>query len=360
MSVTRQLQVSRSDVREVRLQESQDLPLEDGQVRVAIDRFALTANNVTYAVTGDTIGYWNFYRVQAGWGLVPVWGLADVVESNHPEMAVGERLYGFFPMASHTVLTLGKVRTGQAMDVSPHRSQLPGTYNLYRRTAADPEALQAMENERCIFFPLFATSYLLYDYLVDNNLFDAKQIVVGSASSKTAFGMSRLLADDPAVTASLVGLTSSGNVDFVKGLGMYQQTVVYGEETTIDAGKPTVYVDMAGDSALTARVHEHFQDSLTFSLGVGATHWESFGSADSLPGPKPEFFFAPSQISKRDAEWGSGEVMRRAGLAVVDLAKGVSDELSIVHLSEADAVRDAWLALVDNQRPPSEAVIASL
>src|SRR3712207_7802692 len=47
------------------------------------DRFGLTANNVTYAVMGDAIGYWSLFPAsEDGWGRVPVWGYGDVVASD--------------------------------------------------------------------------------------------------------------------------------------------------------------------------------------------------------------------------------------------------------------------------------------
>ena len=131
------IQVQRDDIRTTRIQRVEHPALTAGQVRVAIDRFALTANNVTYAVTGDMIGYWQFYPAEGDWGHVPVWGLADVVESAHPDIAPGERLYGFYPMASHAVLTVGEPAKQYLTEVSPHRLELPGTYNNYRRTAAE-------------------------------------------------------------------------------------------------------------------------------------------------------------------------------------------------------------------------------
>ena len=52
-------------------------PLSDGEVLARIDRFALTANNVTYGVMGERIGYWKFFPVEAEEdGIIPVWGFA--------------------------------------------------------------------------------------------------------------------------------------------------------------------------------------------------------------------------------------------------------------------------------------------
>ncbi len=361
MTNYREIQVKRENILDTRELELPRAALVEGQVRLAIDKFALTANNVTYAVAGDMIGYWNFYPREDGWGVVPVWGIGEVVESAHPGIAVGERLYGFYPMASEVVLSFDGAGSDTLMESTPHRQALPGTYNAYRRTAADPEFLQQMEAQRCIFFPLFATSYLLYDFLLDNELFGASQVLVGSASSKTAYGMAKLLHGDSSLNARLVGLTSAGNVEFVQSLGCYDSVVCYGNEDQLDASVPAAYVDMSGNASLTAAVHNVFGDQLKVSTAVGATHWQSFGGdVSALPGPKPEMFFAPSQIEKRDAEWGRGEVLRRAGEATAELVKAVSTTVVIEKIDEVAAAASAWRDLVENRVAPTRGLMVSL
>ncbi|MEH6581489.1 MAG: DUF2855 family protein, partial [Halioglobus sp.] len=150
MTECTELWVDRGQLRKTKIVTCGTGPLAAGEVRVAIDKFALTANNVSYAVTGDTIGYWGYYPAEDEWGKVPVWGCANVVESNCPEVPVNDRLWGFFPMASHAVLQPGRVREDQLTDMTEHRQALPALYNSYRRTLAEPEFMQAMENERCL------------------------------------------------------------------------------------------------------------------------------------------------------------------------------------------------------------------
>ncbi|MBC7103757.1 MAG: DUF2855 family protein [Parvibaculum sp.] len=41
---------------------------------VEIEKFALSANNITYAVAGDMLNYWSFFPAEEGWGKIPVWG----------------------------------------------------------------------------------------------------------------------------------------------------------------------------------------------------------------------------------------------------------------------------------------------
>ena len=85
------LQIRKDHLPTTRWHERADEPLAPGQVRVRIDRFALTSNNITYAAFGEAMNYWRFYPTgEEGWGVIPVWGFATVVESTHPEVPVGE------------------------------------------------------------------------------------------------------------------------------------------------------------------------------------------------------------------------------------------------------------------------------
>ena len=53
--------INRGDYRQTRVVKTEVEPLADGQARVEVEKFALTANNVTYAASGDLFGYWQFY-----------------------------------------------------------------------------------------------------------------------------------------------------------------------------------------------------------------------------------------------------------------------------------------------------------
>ena len=53
--------VKRDDLATTRLVESKKLIPNEGQAVLRVERFALTANNITYGVAGDLIGYWQFF-----------------------------------------------------------------------------------------------------------------------------------------------------------------------------------------------------------------------------------------------------------------------------------------------------------
>lgn len=367
-----ELQVRRDQLRDTKIVEYDSRPLGPGEVRLRVDKFALTANNVSYAVSGDQIGYWKFFPAGGEapeadsdsktneWGVIPVWGVGDVVESLCEEVPVSERLYGYLPIASQLILRPGLVKTRSLVDTLPHRVSLPLVYNRYSRMSADPPELRALEDERCLFFPLFITSFFLYDYLVDNQFFGAKQVVLGSASSKTALGLAHLLHHDEAVAQRVVGLTSEGNVPFVEALGTYDQVSTYDQIEALDSDTATAFVDMAGSLDITRRVHQLFADKLLESCQVGATHWESERGRVELPGAEPHFFFAPSQIQKREQEWGPGVALQRANEASVGIAKDALQQLSISHRHGSEEVQASLLDLLDNKVPPSCGLMMSM
>ena len=287
--------------------------LADGQVRVGIARFALTSNNITYAAMGDAMQYWQFFPVDAGtdgiaWGRIPVWGFGTVLESRHPDVPAGERLYGYFPMSSAVDLTPAKVSAGSFFDGAPHRGQLHAVYNQYMRCTADPFYTADTEDVQALLRPLFITSWLIDDFLADNDFFGATAdpaqpalLLLSSASSKTAYGTAFQLAQR--VGVEVVGLTSPGNVAFCESLGCYHRVLTYDQLDQIAPDAPSIYVDFAGNAAFRKALHTHCK-GLKYSSSIGATHVENMGGAKDVPGPKATLFFAPAQIKKRSGEWG--------------------------------------------------------
>ncbi|WP_438952529.1 DUF2855 family protein [Porticoccus sp.] len=358
MSMT-ELWIDRNDYRNTRVIQQDQAVLEDGQIRVAIDKFALTANNVSYAASGDMIGYWNFFPTgEEPWGKVTVWGMADVVESNSAEIEVGERLYGFLPMSTELILRPGRVRDENFMDVASHRKELPALYNQYSRTRAEPPEMQAIEDERCVFFPLFITGYVIADFLEDNNWFGAEQVIVGSASSTTGYGLAKFIRENN-FGGKVVGLTSGPNMGFVNDLGLYNEVVEYDSVEGL-SNVPSVDVDMAGDQPLRARLHHYLKDNMKNSQFVGMTHWEAGSVEGELPGARPEFFFAPAQIDKRNADWGVGVLAQKGGIASAALAMELKELLKMERHDGAEACAQVWRDMLDNKISGRQGIMVSL
>jgi Protein of unknown function (DUF2855) len=353
-------EVKRADLHECRAIDLEPSELAPGQVLLSVDAFALTANNITYAVMGDALRYWDFFPAHEdpSWGRIPVWGFADVTATRHDDVAEGARVYGYLPMSTHLVVAPERVDLRGFTDAAPHRAHLPSTYNQYQRVDDDPSHDQRYEDHRMLLFPLFFTSFLIDDFLEDNAFFDAETVVISSASSKTSIGTAFQL--EQRTGPEVLGLTSAGNADFVKGLGAYDQVVPYGEIGQLGETR-AAFVDVAGDQAVRAAVHGAYGDRLTHSMMVGATHWDQpAAAAADLPGPAPSFFFAPDQIVKRSRDWGRTGLDDRVGEAWRRFVQFADGWLTIRHGSGPEAVEQAYLELLEGRTDPATGHVLSM
>jgi uncharacterized protein DUF2855 len=350
--------VKKGELRECRVAESGPPAIEAGQALLRVDSFGMTANNVTYAVMGEAMSYWDFFPAEEGWGRVPVWGFATVERSEAAGVEEGTRIYGYLPPSSHLAVTPVSVDGGGFVDGAPHRAALPSAYHRYLVTAADPFYAADTEDMQMLLRPLFFTSFLIDDQLADEGLPGRGPILISSASSKTAIAAAFLLARRQEV--ELVGLTSPANAEFVAGLGIYDRTVAYDEIGAL-ARRPATYADFSGDAAVRSAVHGNFGDDLVHSMAVGITHWEEFGDGgERLPGPPPTLFFAPTRVTKRAEDWGRAGLEQRVAEAWHPFREWASGWLEVRHSEGFDAVRDAYLDVLEGRVAPRTAHVVSL
>lgn len=328
MSNSLQFQVRKDALATTRIVSPPEAALADGQLRVRVERFAYTANNITYAAFGAAMHYWDFFPAQEdGWGIVPVWGFGVVEQSRCEGVAEGERLWGYWPMASHALLRPARVSDGGFYDGAPHRATLHPVYNQYLRCATDPLYDAASEPLQALLRPLFLTAWLIDDFLADNDFFGAGAggerpvLLLSSASSKTAYATAAQLARRSGV--ELVGLSSAANLDFCRSLDIYHRVLSYEELPSLAAELPCVYVDFAGNGELRLAIHERF-GRLAYSCSIGGTHVDKLAGARDLPGPRPQLFFAPAQAKKRQGDWGAAEFGARMARAWQGFTRQVS------------------------------------
>ena len=162
--------VKRGEFGECRVAESEAPEVGRGQALLRVDCFGLTANNVTYAVMGEAMNYWDFFPAPRGWGRVPMWGFAEVERSEADGVELGTRLYGYLPPSSHLLLTPVSVGPPGFVDGSPHRAALPSAYHRYLATGADAFYSADSEEIQMLLRPLFFTSFLIDDQLEDDGL----------------------------------------------------------------------------------------------------------------------------------------------------------------------------------------------
>lgn len=361
--MTTRFVVRRDDLRDTQWSESATVDLADGEVRLRIGPFALTSNNITYAALGEAMNYWQFFPTgDAETGCIPVWGFASVAESRCPGIEVDERFYGYWPIGDDIVLQATGVHPGGFTDGAEHRQALHPIYNQYVRCSTDPGYRTDREGQQALLRPLFATSFLIDDFLADNAFFGASTVVMSSASSKTAYGTAFCLAQRRSAV-KVVGLTSPANAEFTRSLGCYDDVVVYDDIATLPQ-VAAVYVDFSGDGAVRTAVHHRLAGQLAYSCAVGATHWDALGGGGDLPGPAPVLFFAPEQARKRVADWGPegfGDNMAAAWTAFMEPVTDAEHPwLTVVTGQGRDAVERSYGALLDGTVPASEGHILSV
>jgi hypothetical protein len=354
------LQVNRARHGETRLVE-QFLPaLGTGQVRLRVERFAVTANTVTYATTGDLLGYWDFFPTgETGWGCVPAMGWAQVIESRHPDVPVGGRYYGWFPMARFVDMAVTPTADG-LRDDGPHRAAHAPVYRAYVATDRDPFHQQGAdaEDRHALLRGLFITGWLAEDYFADNDWFGARRVLVLSASSKTAIGFAHCADARPGI--EVIGVTSGRNHAFTHALGCYDEVVTYDDIGTVPADAPLVSIDMAGSGPVLAAVHAHFGQQLRHSMAIGRSHHEAPSRAGDLPGPKPVFFFAPTQVKKRVQDWGLRGYQERIAAAVKGFVDWSHGWLDVRHANGGAAAAATWREAHAGRIAPSEGHVVSM
>lgn len=348
--------IKRDDLHQTRLADAEPPEAGEGEALLRVDSFGITSNNVTYAVFGDAMNYWDFFPAPEGWGHMPVWGFAEVA-AGVDGIEEGTRLYGYLPPSSHLVVQPDRINERGFIDAAPHRDPLPSAYQGYRRVEADPAYEPRREAEQILFWPLFYTSFLVDDFFADQGFFGAETIVLSSASSKTAIIAAYLLAQREGV--ELVGLTSAGNREFVEELGIYDAVVAYDEIGSLP-GDRAVYADFSGDGETRGAIHEHYGERLAHSAMIGMTHHEALGAGVGELTPKPRFFFAPNRIKKRGADWGTAALEQKVAEAWHPFAEWAGAWLNVQRVEGRGEVERVYKELLDGEIDPKVGHVVSL
>lgn len=364
------LLINRRELTSFEVHESVKPTIEAGQAVLALDRFGMTSNNLTYAPTGSAMGYWKYFPADRGWGRMPVWGFADVIESAADGLGAGTRLFGLFPPSSYAVLQPGQIERWGFEDASAHRAGLPQVYNTYLRAGGDPLYSPNSEDHLALLRILFLTAFLLADFIrtaVDSAPVDT--IIVSSASSKTALAAAHELRQRQPV--SIVALTSTRNTEFVRATGAYDHVMAYEGIAELEPSN-SVYVDFAGNADVRKRVHERLGPRLARSIVVGVAHWNRLGDdriehraanqgegeafalrPGQLPGPVPEFFFAGDPIARHVEESGVDGLWATVAESWQRFMTWTDSWLAIEHARGASGIEHAYRAVVSGELDPS-------
>lgn len=339
-----QFVVNRTNLRDSKFVETTVEPSakKSGTLLVRIDRFSFTSNNVLYGVLGERNRYFELFPASGDDRIIPAWGLGEVVETNGCDVAVGEKLYGFFPMAQYVTLEPADIGPKDFRDAAAHRKNLSLSYNSYLRVTNDPSFAGELGDLQPLFRPLTMTAFVAASFFAEERFFGATQVILSSASAKVSLALAYLLRTyhkDIRVT----GLTSAKNVPFVQSTGLYNTIATYDQLSSISRAEPSIFFDVAGDGDVRLKLHKHFGDMLKHSARVGLANWEAPPSSEVLPGPKHELLFAPHLITRFHAEWGEGEFDRRFDSIHPGLLSALGNWIKIVRNKDRAEAQSIYL-----------------
>ena len=354
-----EFQVRKSDFSATRVVDVPPPTLADGAVRLRIELFALTSNNITYAAMGEgELAYWDFFPAPEGWGRPPCWGFATVEASNADQVSPGARVYGYFPIGTHLDIMAAHAAASGFTDDSSHRRAKAAVYNRYLLTSADPAYDADREAEQSLFRPLYATGWWAADF-IHGGAPTPRTVVISSASAKTALATAHQLKRLGEV--ELVALTSPRNQDFLRGTGLYDKVFSYADLASLIVEAPATFVDFLGREELTASVHRALGIALRRSVMIGATDWAAKPGGIRTPdasveGVRPEFFFVPAYAAQRIRQHGPalGAEMVRDMRAFYAASNAF---VRPTELKGSDAVVTSWQRLVDGAVPPHEGLV---
>lgn len=313
-----------------------------GQVLLVVERFGLSANNVSYATLGNAYGlnYWKPFPAGEGWGRVPAWGLARVVAADAAVAQPGDRFVGFVPMAEHMVLQ-ARATPGGLEDVSPQRAEMLPIYRTMRRVSSDPTWREDLLDVNLLLRPAYPPAALLDDELGSAG---AASVVLTSATSKTALMTGRLLTLRGVRT---VGLTSDSHREAAEATGAYETVLGYDEISRLPPG-PTVLLDVAGHPPTTQQVHARLGKDLVRSLVIGGTRAQDTAAdtSSSAPAAPPQELY---NTGAREAELA--EILGQHHVQVLEdkardtLIPWAASWMSIDTVRGLGALERVWLQL---------------
>jgi hypothetical protein len=343
------LHVSRDDLRRVRVVEVGPPEPAPGEALFRVERFGLSANNVTYALLGDELGYWDLFPAETGWGQIPVWGYLRAVASRSGEVAAGRRAFGLCPMATHVLLRPGRGDGAGFRDTSVHRSAASSVYGSYFWADGEPSGRPA-DDALVVLRPLFWLSFTLDNHLAEGGALPS-DVVVTSASSKAAIGLAHLLRRRG---VPAIGLTSPQHVSFAEETSVYDGVVGYDQLDALAtlAGSRPVLVDIAGNPALRQEVGRQMAGRLTSVLVAGRTHQDDNPASGDL-------FSAPEQIRDLSRRWGWHVLSQRFTAALHGFTESAT-WLTIETSHGIDGAARVYRRVLGNDSPPALAHIVDL
>lgn len=371
-----------------------ELPaLKKGEIRILVDKFGLSTNNLFYAQMGEApfLKFFHVYPIEGHKDLanVPAWGLGTIIESENPEFNIGERYRGFFHM-TNVVQMKAKRSSDGLVAIGGNRDKLNKAYNRFVRVSEGPSSpftgTGSKPDLAMIAAPGALSGFVIYELLKKKSYYGGNSVVLTSASSKLSLAVAVCLQEARAngKVKKVTGYTSAANIEFVQSTGLYDDVLTYEQNLPSNNEFQFVMIDVAGD----ADIFQRNKKQLKKALAVGGTHsnakastFTSFGPSGLIKimggmiAPKPvadwlddklnptlEMFFAPSVMAMLADEFGKNAFEKMGDAALNEFVVAAIDNgwIAVVRADALEAIQASYDRVFRGHLPPSEAVILSL
>lgn len=322
------------------------------KVLIAVERFSLTANNILYVVLGEQNNYWDLFPAEDRWGNSPAWGIGRVIKSDNNCLRKGERIFGFFPLASYCILQPVPVGTGHVMDDAPNRSSLAPAYNRYTRIDGAKNFSGRGGDWQMLLRPLALVGLLAAQFFKDREYFGARIVYVTSASSKTGIGVGRLIKGS-SPNIKVIGVTSRPKKGLVASLEIFDEVIDYQSIADIKLA-PSILFDLTGNHEIVQEIHDKLGSLLKHSAAAGRSHWSAKSDRSITGEVSPERFFTPLVMQHYLPVWGAKVFEQRFDAAVRSLKEALGEQIVLKEVHGSAGLADLYRKLLDGTNREKE------
>jgi len=281
---------------------------------------------------------------------------------------IGQRLYGYLAMSRYLILQLDPQTNRYHVNIA--LGDFPKDRRPYKQLNIcenDPMYRLDREDETMLYRPLFWTAYWFEDYLNEHKYRGARNILVSSASSKTAFALAynigvRKKHSRGSLDVNVVGLTSASNAPFTRGLNLYDSVLTYEDIPTLGSTGSWIYVDVSSSPSLMAKIEHQLAPILTITLGSTTPNeqnakllWNSYQKTANHEG-----FFMPEWLAIRVKQLTISQITSMQSAAWNGLMENCTSWVSMDKSSGGRAVLEAYKKTLGGHIGPDKGQVFTL
>jgi NADPH:quinone reductase-like Zn-dependent oxidoreductase len=355
--------------------------LAENEIRLRVDKLGLTANNKFYMDFGEQPSFhFNAAYPTGDETLVniPAWGLATVIESNVPDVPVGQTYRGFLQLADTIQFPVTPSENGGFNVV---RDKVHVAYNSFVKVSSALASANDTESDiALVTWPGFVTGYGLCQQLVRRQYYGASTVILTSASSKVSLAASYFLKQQGNVPVKIIGYTSASNKDFCIQTGLYDDVVTY--DDTLETNEKCVLIDVAGNGSLYHRLQPKLikvlavgnsndisEESSTFKqfswIGTMKLIMTFMGMSNwfrSWLNPQLELFFVFDIMQELKQELGQAKLDVQMDAAMKEFVDAIITNkwMTVRTCDSLESIQQAHVDICKGNVKPSEAVVVDM